>query len=308
MITTAIIKMTFQLSEKEIIHHHFQSGVARVLLEQTQEAESHLVSYNGDNLYDTIQNARNCVSRIRSVLRLVKSHIGNDFSAENRRFRELGMELSRLREQHAVVQALEKLKYLSGNINSVLQLENLKERFLTQINKNPEESRRQRKGIGQALNRLRRSQQTFQVIQPQVHDEEVLAEALDHSSQEVMRTYNNALQFGGDDDFYHWRKSVNTLYHQTEMLQNFEFAPAAKKRNFLGRLSAQLDFYNDLTALTFFLDDWKETQLNSDDYNELSTIADNQKRVLAINLLHLGEKFFKMNFSPYKNLDDETFH
>jgi|GEM_PF-5991601 len=295
--------MAFQLSNKEIVQHHFHTGLARVLLEQVQQAETIFASYSDKNHAETIEKARACICKILAVMDIIAPFIGSEFNAERRGFKQLLSSLSEQFEQNQAIRALEKLKYLSTSATGSLSWDKLKEQYLQEKNAQPELKKNRRKFVDQALVLLLGAQKTFQVELPEIHDIDLLEEGLESSNQEVARIYNNCISRGKDEDFQELHSTIGSFIHQTEVLQNFSFAPTHIRRKFLERLSSKLDLYNDLTTLVSNLKGWRGKQLSHDDFQILDQIVDTQKKLLSIDLLQLGKKIFKANTAQSQKSD-----
>lgn len=81
----------------------------RIIREQLARAVE-VLSRSGGSLEEAVHEARRCLKRARSVLRLVKFAIPNTYARENARLRDVGRSLSELRDSHALIQTLEDLE------------------------------------------------------------------------------------------------------------------------------------------------------------------------------------------------------
>jgi CHAD domain-containing protein len=82
-----------------------QDGIIRVLREQYNYID-HLTSIPKD-IDNTVHEIRKALKRIRAILRLVRFDIGEElFQSENTRFRNLGRQLSDLRDFHVIISYL----------------------------------------------------------------------------------------------------------------------------------------------------------------------------------------------------------
>ena len=291
--------MAFRISNEEIVEHHFHTGLSRILMEQVQEAESLFVAYSPKNHQKIIESTRDCVFKIHSVLQLLQPFAGEKFSEEEKGFRQLKIELSQEYEDSEIIRALTKLKYLSAETNSSSLLESVKRQYIEEKEARFHSLSQRKRFIDQALILLMSAQKPFKASVPEIYDIDMFVDVLSHSHAEVVRSYNNCVHFGGDDDFHHLYSAINVLRHQTEVLQNFSFAPTNIKRNFLERLSNKLDFYNDLTTLICRMDKWRD-YLNDTEFEAFSQIAETQKEVLSRDLMQLGKKILNMNFTSLK--------
>jgi CHAD domain-containing protein len=106
---------TVQTNSKPELRYRFEKGedlrdaIRRIPSEQLSRAAA-VLSQPGDSLEKAVHEARRCIKRARSVLRLVKFAIPKTYARENSRLREVGRSLSELRDSHALLQTLEDLK------------------------------------------------------------------------------------------------------------------------------------------------------------------------------------------------------
>jgi CHAD domain-containing protein len=104
-----------QMESKLKVEYCFRTGeeladaIGRILAEQLTRAVQ-VLSRPGDPLEGAVHEARRCLKRARSVLRLVKFAIPNTYRRENGRLREVGRSLSELRDSHALIQTLDDLE------------------------------------------------------------------------------------------------------------------------------------------------------------------------------------------------------
>lgn len=84
-------------------------AIGRILTEQLNRAVQ-VLSRPSDSQEGAVHEARRCLKRARSVLRLVKFAIPNTYRRENDRLRDVGRSLSELRDSHALIQTLDDLE------------------------------------------------------------------------------------------------------------------------------------------------------------------------------------------------------
>lgn len=289
--------MAYQISNKEIVQHHFHTGLSRVLIEQVQQVESILTAYRPADYLDIIANARECVLRIHTVLQLLQPFAGKKFSAEERAFCQLKRYLSKQHEESEVFYALTKLKYLSAGADRLQLLEDAKRRHSNEKQAVPNIALQRKRFVDKVLLLLLNVQKPFQMSVPEIYDIDMFAEIITSSHQAVVAAYNDCAQTGNDADYQQLYSAINVLRYQTEVLQNFAFAPTNVKRKYLERLATKLELYNNLTTLLARLEKWQGDGLSQARFAALCEIVNPQKKVLAADLLQLGEKMLTMNFA-----------
>ena len=84
-------------------------GLRRILREQLNAAIDEL-SHTRSSLDTAVHEARKCIKRSRSLLRLIRPAIGDTYSEENQRLQSVGRDLSELRDAQALIETLAELK------------------------------------------------------------------------------------------------------------------------------------------------------------------------------------------------------
>jgi CHAD domain-containing protein len=103
--TRSKIEPRYRFEKGEDLRH----ATGRIVSEQLSRAVQ-VLSQPEDSLEQAVHEARRCIKRARSVLRLVKFAIPKAYARENSRLRDVGRSLSELRDSHALVQTLDGLK------------------------------------------------------------------------------------------------------------------------------------------------------------------------------------------------------
>lgn len=91
--------MAYRLKKGESV----PDGVKRIAGAEIDSAIENLEHCGRKNRDQAIHEARKSVKKIRGVLRLLRPELGNTYSDENGRFRELGHRLSELRDAQAIL-------------------------------------------------------------------------------------------------------------------------------------------------------------------------------------------------------------
>ncbi|MCU4154885.1 CHAD domain-containing protein [Carboxylicivirga sp. A043] len=103
-----------------------QEGITRVLKEQYAFIRYHTTIPN--DIDTSVHEIRKAIKRIRAILRLVRWDIGEElYQSENMRFRDLGRQLSQLRDYHVII------TYLAENFEAE-ELRIPEENFINLIN------------------------------------------------------------------------------------------------------------------------------------------------------------------------------
>jgi len=118
--------MSYRLKRREPV----PVGIRRVVTEQIDDCVRQLDGAAGDAFDAAVHESRRSFKRIRGVLRLVRDELGNTvYKHENRTFRDLGRQLSPVRDAYVMLATLDKLAERYPNRLPVDYLETLREKL-----------------------------------------------------------------------------------------------------------------------------------------------------------------------------------
>lgn len=84
-------------------------GIRRVVLEEIESATGLLARSSKAKRDEAVHEARKSIKKIRGVLRLMRPELGRTYTEENNRFREVGRQLSQLRDAAAQIEMFDQL-------------------------------------------------------------------------------------------------------------------------------------------------------------------------------------------------------
>lgn len=97
--------MPYRLKASESV----PEGVRRVVLEEIESATDLLGRSSKTKRDEAVHEARKSIKKIRGVLRLMRPELGKTYTEENNRFREVGRQLSQLRDAAAQIEMFDQL-------------------------------------------------------------------------------------------------------------------------------------------------------------------------------------------------------
>ena len=97
--------MAYRLKAKEPV----PEGIRRVVLEEIDSATGLLGRSSKAKRDEAVHEARKSIKKIRGVLRFVRPELGRTYTQENNRFREVGRQLSQLRDAAAQLEMFDQL-------------------------------------------------------------------------------------------------------------------------------------------------------------------------------------------------------
>lgn len=95
--------MAYRLKRGESV----PDGIKRIVIEEIDSATDRLQRCGPKDRDEAIHEARKSVKKIRGAMRLLQPELGNIYSDENARFRDLGRRLSELRDAQAVIEVFD---------------------------------------------------------------------------------------------------------------------------------------------------------------------------------------------------------
>lgn len=280
--------MSIQLNFKE----DFSEGLKKLMIEECQTAITNIKNADsGEKKHEAVHEARKAFKKIRACLRLVRDEI-DYYSEENRYFRDLGREISEIRDATAHIEALKLLKKQYESELYKNSFAKLREQLLS---RRAEMS----KVIFEKENRLGVIYESVGKKIKKIPDWPLDIESFEDIRPSIKRTYSRGLngleessESGKIEDFHEWRKRVKYLRYQIDILN---------------RLWPQLfetyeDELHDLTDLTGFLHDMHNlhriaSELDNpfkDDEERIlfNALTDKQQSYLKNHALMKGRKFY----------------
>lgn len=213
-------------------------AIRRVLSEQLSQALQ-VLSAHGESLEEAVHEARRCIKRVRSVLRLIRPAIPNTYARENRRLRNVGRSLSELRDSHALIQTLNDLEKVGQAKRSRRHAFAVAHTFLEsrgqQVEKAMEEG-----GMDQSVSRLKEALKDIEKLTYVKVNPETISKSIYKTVKRGMKAFAAAENDGDSENFHDWRKRAKDLRYQLSLLSDVRpdlqgYSKSAKKlEQFLG--------------------------------------------------------------------------
>lgn len=203
--------------------------------------------YVTDNKLDkdvAIHETRRCLKRLRAILRLLKKEVGETiYDRDNRYFRDLGQQLSKLRDTAVVQETFEELqKELSPALAPKTW-----ETIQKDLGGAKQNQKRVLRGVAAKL-KIARAQVDNWPLKPEEHI--ALHKALRKTYQKGCRAMDYAIDNPKAENFHEWRKQVNHLRHQLQILRTMKIKVVKKPLKVGHALAKALGLNNDLAVLT----------------------------------------------------------
>jgi CHAD domain-containing protein len=200
---------------------------------------------------EAIHETRRCVKRVRALLRLVKSQLpATNYDRENLYLRNIGRQLTTLRDAAVMTKTLAALQK-----EQAAQLPRSIWRTLAKELETAQGQSRlarlaKKKRMAVVATRLRRARARVAKWALDFDDEAVLQQGLRQTFRRGKRAMEAALAEPTAENFHEWRKQVNHLRHQLQIVQSLKLGKVKATLRRFKSLAELLGRKNDLAVLS----------------------------------------------------------
>ena len=237
--------MSYQLENNETLSFGFK----RIVLEHIDKSVFNLSKSNGsfnEDVHDTRKNFK----KIRTVLRLVRTNLGEDsFLLENSFYRDAGKTLSDLRDSTVLIQTLDKLLTNSEQEMANYDFSVFKE-FLVEKHKTISITKNKKSKVINSLST------DLLLARSRVFDWQLSGDSFKIIRKNLQRIYEQGqlLMYSVfsepvKENVHEWRKREKDLWYTIRILNNLWPEIMNPLDNLLGKLSDSLGDANDLFLL-----------------------------------------------------------
>lgn len=276
--------MGYQLSTNE----SFSESINRIVLEQVDKALDNLKP-TVRNKDEAIHDARVCVKKIRAILRLIRDSLGDKvYREEDIAYRDLARTLSKVRDNAAMLEVLDKLSehfsdQLSQDAFASVRL------HLNRASRARKASRRSAMTI--AARSLREARKRIEDWPAAGHDQS-LALGLRRVFKQGRRTFKAAHDDPKVKGFHEWRKQVKHLLYQARVLRPIWETVMKALHAELKMLSEYLNEDHDLAILKEKISEQLSDAENRTEIEALVALIDQRRHDLETSASLLGAKLF----------------
>jgi len=237
--------MSFKLENNETLSF----GLKRIVLELIDNSVFHFAKGNG-SFNDDIHEIRKNFKKIRTVLRLIKTSIGNqNFKNENSFYAGSGRVLSDLRDSTVLITTFDKLLKISELEMSTFDFSVFRN-FLVEKHKNISASKSKKSEVINSLST------DLLLARSRVFDWEISGDSFKLIKKNLRRIYEQGqqnmfavLNEPAKPNVHEWRKRVKDLWYSMRILSNVWPEIMSPLVILLGKLSDLLGDTNDLFLL-----------------------------------------------------------
>jgi CHAD domain-containing protein len=267
------------------------AGIKRIVLARVDNALAELGGETESTPAEAIHEARKDMKKVRSAIRLVRDALGDDvYRRENQHYRDIGRELSGLRDAEVLVETLEALAERFGPAQDQ-RYAGLKECFEQELQARREDGSQEREmaAAAAALTAGRGRVETW----PLDGDGwELIAPGIHRSYRRGRKRLREIEQGAGDETLHEWRKRAKDLWYQLRLIRDAEPELIGNLADQTHDLSDHIGDDHDLVLLR------EQAQRRRQDFGEagdqrlLLELIDHRRGELQFAASSLGERIY----------------
>ncbi|MFV0298440.1 MAG: CHAD domain-containing protein [Hyphomicrobiaceae bacterium] len=283
-----------------------EAGVRRIAVEQLDVALESPPA-NAEGRAPWIHETRKNIKRIRALLRLVRSGIvPSEFRTENARLRDCARLLSPLRDRHVI---LERLGHLRASGDEKLEaaciwLERSIKASSAKQNRSSRDTGEDAASdpVQAALAQLKASRRRLLGLTVKGSLIDVAGHGLARCQRNGREALGEAEQAGSDEAFHDLRKTMQTSWHQTRLLEGAWPEVAAARMASAREISDLLGEFQDLSILIQLADRKAKSAATRKHAKALASAGQQQQQQLTAMALPLARRHLAL---PPSALADE---
>ncbi|MEM9955115.1 MAG: CHAD domain-containing protein [Chloroflexota bacterium] len=268
-----------------------ETGIHRIITEQINHALSQLKDDTNDR-DEAVHEARKSFKKIRAVLRLVRDEVGEDYYQEKNIFyRDLGRELSPLRDAYMMVEVMDNLIKELDDKTLKKTAKSLRKQLIADYKEIQQAFWASGQAVSNVIEALETESPNVEEI-PISHDsfkafKKGLRRVYKRGQDRMTIAYDNV---PSPEGFHDWRKRVKYLWYHMRLLEPVYPAHFTALIAQLDELADLLGVAHDMAVLYDYLEALPET----DDGNERLLLAylDHKRGELEISAQPFGEAIF----------------
>jgi CHAD domain-containing protein len=196
-------------------------GIKRIALARIDNALAELRGETPSTPDVAIHEARKDMKKIRSAIRLVRDALGDDlYRRENQHYRDIGRELSGLRDAEVLVETLEKLAERFGPAQAE-RYAGLRRRFEEELRARREDGSQERE-MGSAAAALVAGRGRVEAWPLKGDGWELIAPGIHRSYRRGRRRLREVEREASDETLHEWRKRAKDLWYQLRLIRGAE--------------------------------------------------------------------------------------
>jgi CHAD domain-containing protein len=205
--------------------YHFKSGesvpeaLRRIVSEEFDSAVERLTSSSDADRDEAVHEARKSVKKVRAVLRLVETDLGDLYATENVRLRDIGRKLSELRDAGAIIEALDGLIEKYRDELGKQMFASVRRGLVTRKGEFEQRAGAERllRGLATSLRAAGKRAKAWPLGH---HGFSAIEPGLRETFRRGKRALALALEHSDPANFHEWRKRVKDHWYHVRLLEN----------------------------------------------------------------------------------------
>lgn len=226
-------------------------ALRRILREQTSVCVKQLEAA-GICEPTAVHETRRSLKRIRALLRLMRSGLGDYYERENGRYRDVGRLLSGQRDRHILIATLDVLEREHGPFVDP-RVAKLRELAQSAGALAGSDGRENGAIVAQALRQLKQGVEAIDALALEPDEIEVVLDGVEATMKRCSGSFARAVDGKDVADWHEWRKSVQQHWRQMRLLNRAWPAYYKARAKAASEVAQILGRAQDLTVLQTFL-------------------------------------------------------
>lgn len=239
--------MSYQLK----VNERTSSEIKRIVREQVQKSIAELI-HSPEHIHEAVHNVRKRFKKIRAVLRLVRPHLGDQYSLENSFYRDTAKVLSEARDAQAMLEAFDALSKSFPKENFA-QFQTIRDRLQQKRDSIVADASILDAQVKTVVQRLHEALARIEHWPIKANGFKCIREGVQTTYSLGRDLFHNAYKEPTDEAFHEWRKQVKCLWYHQHILQKVWPRVMKAFQEELKRLSDKLGDDHDLAVMASLL-------------------------------------------------------
>lgn len=266
-------------------------AVRRIIDEQIQRGIEEITNPNAE-LVDQVHNLRKRIKKIRAVLRVARSELGDSYTQENDWFKKTARSLSDIRDAHALIETWDRVDTFRQGYLTRRQWEAVRRH----LGRKQRSALRDLSPIGHRIEQLKgeleEHRSVVKNLQMDFFDDEFPRSGIRRTYARGRKAMQEAYEVQTQASFHEWRKRVKYHWYHLRLLTDLWPGLLKGWRKVAGHLADILGDEHDLTVLQTAFE--KDGSLAGSDatYVQVIQLVQNRQEILRKGALPLGKRLF----------------
>lgn len=287
--------MGYELNREESI----AVNINRILSEEVTAAIESLQN-PGQAKEETIHGVRKRIKKIRALFRLVRSQLKKEvFQVENIRYRNIGHQLSQLRDATVMIKTLEKLRQGHRDKISSRVFSTIKKNLTKKQDQVSREFFEDKTKIDAVKNAFRQAPLTALSLSQKGDSFTVFAPNIEGIYRQASKALQVVIKQPSTHNFHELRKQVKNLWYHTRLMQPIWPGLFTAYEKELGRLGEMLGDDHDFGVLAEEIESERLLLRNKQTKQRILQLLDEQRATLQEQIYPLAKRLFAEKASAF---------